>query len=377
MLAVTESCLQGSSSPDARRRAIAAVKLDPRNLEGGYCNPWEQLMTLERNTDNADGTMFAMQAWQPWNSYAWAEPALRSEERNPAALRLLQRAHVLAPHDAFIADKLAVGLLVKGDIPAARSVADDVARGGRPLHDIEQTIIQIRISTSEALFGEALKQALKTSEIGPKDEGWVKSQRFEIGWHALEIAILLEQPHEIADVLVQRFIDAEPSPLDGNFEAVPKRLPAICLNASAPRPCLQRLRSLKKHIAGASTPQTEALLKGAELYVQGDMENAAKQWRPLIVGDLSLALQLPEAMTDAFSRTGNLSLAEEVDQEVMKRAGEFNGATLGHVRAAKRALDLGHRSRAQQLANDIVKAWAHADEPPPALAAMTELSRMP
>jgi hypothetical protein len=74
-----------------------------------------------------------------------------------------------------------------------------------------------------------------------------------------------------------------------------------------------------------------------------------------------------------FEHTGAADLAERVDEEAMKRADELNGATLGHVRAARRAFARGDRTRARQLAEQVVKAWAVADEAPPALAEMRKL----
>jgi eukaryotic-like serine/threonine-protein kinase len=57
----------------------------------------------------------------------------------------------------------------------------------------------------------------------------------------------------------------------------------------------------------------------------------------------------------------------------MKQAGELNGATLGHVRAARRAYARGDRARARELAERVVKAWSVADDEPPALAEMRRL----
>jgi hypothetical protein len=82
---------------------------------------------------------------------------------------------------------------------------------------------------------------------------------------------------------------------------------------------------------------------------------------------------LPDAMVDAFEHTGAADLAAAVDQEVTRRAGEFGGATLGHVRAARRALARGDLALARQLAQQVTDAWSTADEPPPALAEMRQL----
>ena len=377
LLAVTESCLLGSADPQEvrrkRERAIYAVKIDPRNTDGGLCNPWEQLMTVVRNTMDADDATRAMQAWMPWNSYAWLEPGFRSGGKDPVMLPLLWRAHVLSSLDAHIADTLVNGLLASGDRVAARIIAAELRKGGLPLHDVESDLILSRVDTSEARFGAALEQARSASKISTGDAGWVLAQRFEIAWHAFELAVLLGRPREIADLLVERFLAPDPAPLDSNSPLAPVRLPAICVRSSAPDRCFALLRARRRQLSGGSTQDTDAFMRGAERYVKGNLSEAAKHWRPLLGGHKLVASVLPDAMVEVFELTDAVDLAEQLDREVMKRAGEFNGATLGHVRAARRALARGDRAMARQLAEQVVKAWSLADEEPPALAAMRRL----
>ena len=203
---------------------------------------------------------------------------------------------------------------------------------------------------------------------------WLRVQRFDAGWRALELAVLLGRGAEVADALIERFIAPDPAPLDPNEDSVPKRIAAICTLASRPEPCFARFHALRPDLTGAVTAGTDALVAGAERYVKHDYAGAARTWRQLLGGHMALALVLPEAMTDAFERDGAPDLAESVDQEVMKRSAEFNGATLGHVRAARRAQALGDLARARQLAAAVVAAWSHADDEPPALAQMRRLA---
>jgi len=374
LIAATLSCLQESADPTrALDSAILAVRSEPKNSEGSRCNPWEQLMTLERDTPDADGAMRAMQAWVPWNSYAWLEPAVRADGRDPAALPMIRRAYVLSSLDTRIAGTLARGLLARGDAAAARSVAIDLHRGGFPIHDLESDLILAQVEASNARFGEALRRLQDASRIGDADADWLRVQRFDAGWRALELAVLLGRGAEVADALVERFIAPDPAPLDANEDSVPKRIAAICTLASRPEPCFARFHALRPNLTGAVTAGTDALVAGAERYVKHDYAGAARTWRQLLGGHMALALVLPEAMTDAFERDRAPDLAESVDQEVMKRSAEFNGATLGHVRSARRAQAAGDRARARQLAAAVVAAWSHADDEPPALAQMRRL----
>jgi len=374
LVAAIESCHLGSSDPQgAREWALRAVQSEPTNPEGGLCNPWEQLTTLARDTMGGDAAVRAMQAWQPWNSYAWLLPGFRSGGSELTALRLLRRARVLSPLDAYLADTLVSSLLASGEREEARGIAAELRKGGLRLHDVESELILVRVEASEARFGEALARARKASVLAPGDEGWIRVQRFELSWNALELAVLLGRAREVADDLIERFLAPETPVLESNFTAVPMRLPAICALSSAPTPCLARFRSLRAQLPGAITQDTDDFLAGAEHYVKKDYPGAARAWRPLLGGRAALDLTLPDALVDAFERTGADELADKVDQAAMQRAGELHGATLGHVRAARRAYAKGDRDVARRLAETVIDAWGIAADPPPALAEMQAL----
>jgi serine/threonine protein kinase len=374
LVAALASCVLASTDPrEARELAIIAVQSDPKNPDGRTCNPWEQRMTMERNTRGTDGGVRAMQAWVPWNSYAWLETGFRSDGKDPAALPLLWRAHQLSPLDAQIADHLARALLLTGDAGAARSVAADLRNGDLATSQLQADMILVRVDASEAQFGHALAEARKAGEITAADVGWVRAQRFEVAWQALELAVLLGRPTEVADWMVARFLAPEPPLLDSNFAFVPIRTPAICALSSAPEPCFARLHALQPRLPGAITHDTNNFLVGAEAYVRRDHAAAARAWRPLLDGGALLASTLPDAMVKVFEQTGAPELAEQVDDEVMKRAAEFHGATLGHVRAAQRAQRRGDVERARRLATEVVQAWSRADDEVPAVAAMRQL----
>ncbi|HSR98205.1 MAG TPA: hypothetical protein VLM79_14200, partial [Kofleriaceae bacterium] len=224
-------------------------------------------------------------------------------------------------------------------------------------------------------FGAALADARKGLEDSATDDaGWVRAQRFEIAWRALELAVLLGRAHELADLIVARFLLPDPPLLDSNAALVPFRVPAVCALASAPRPCFARFRALREQLPGAITQDTDDFMTGAERYASGDPAGAARAWRPLLAGRMTLASVLPGAMADVFDRIGADPLAEQLDAEVMSHKGELNGATLGHVRAAHRALRRGDRATALRLADEVIAAWQFADEVPPALADMQKLA---
>lgn len=287
-------------------------------------------------------------------------------------LASVRRAYVLSPFDAQLAGILAGRLLESGERAAARDVALALRAGGLLLHEVESNLLLVRVEASETRFRAAYERARGAGEISIGDSGFVRVQRFRIAWQALELAVVLGRPREVADWLIARFLDPDPPLLDSHFESISMQIPAICMLASMPARCFKRYRSLRAQL-GANTQDTDGLVIGAEWYVKGDYSRASHAWASLGGRRLALASALPDAMVDAFERTNAVDLAEEVDQEVMKRAWEFNGATLGHVRSARRALARGDREGARQLAEQVIDAWSQADDKPPALAEMRQI----
>jgi hypothetical protein len=331
-------------------------------------------MTLERETGQT-GAVHAMQAWVPWSSYAWLEPGLRVDGKDPATLPLLRRAYLLSPLDSLIARTLARGLIASDDSESARGIAADLRNRKHPLYDLESDLILAEIATRAAQFGDALQKARQASKIAGDDAGWLLAQRFDAGRYALELAVLVGKAREVADELIHQFLDPRPSPLDPNFPSVPEGVPAICVQASRPRAsaCLARFRALQASLPGALTPENDALLTGAEHYVDGEYARAARAWRPLVGKAMRLVLAVPDAMVDAFDRTGAHDLAARVDAEVMLRAPDLHGATLGHVREAHRAHRRGDLKEARRLAQQVIDAWSVADEELPAVQDMRRL----
>jgi hypothetical protein len=373
--AAIASCLLSAdgdgSARRARERAVLAVQSDPTNPEGGWCNPWEQLLAQERGTPTASATQRAMAAWQPWSSYAWLEPGLPVGATDPAALPLLRRAYRLSPLDAQIAEVYSTALVASGDPAAARGVAASLRAGGLQLHEVGAEVIAARADAAERQLGAAYARARRAAVVRPGDRGWVRAQRFEAAWLALELAAVLGTERETADWAVEHFLAADPPVLE--HPATPIRAPALCVWSSQPGPCLARLRALRAAMVNVDTPDAATLAAGAERYAAGDLAGAADHWRGLLAGRAVLVAALPEAMATAFARTGSPDLADRVDEIAMRAAPQLGGATLGHVRAATRAAARGEGERARRLAAEVEAAWALADRAVPAVAQVRAL----
>lgn len=374
LAAVTESCIVQSTDPKrAQDMALAAVQAEPKNFDGQSCNPWGQLLTLYDGTNSARSAARAMQAWMPWSDISWFAGS-RAAENADEALIALHRAYLLAPFNTQIAAALADKLLTIGDRGAARAVARTVREGGFPVHALESELLLLRVDASEARFSAALRKAQSLWKVEQADVGWVRTQRFEVGWRALELARILGRTHEVADQLVTQFIDAEPPVLDGAAFLVPRRIPAICAAASddVRSRCFGRVKALRRRLSGGITPETDELLHGAELYAAGKLDEAATAWRPLLRGSDVLGATMPDAMVEVFDHSGDAVLVRRIDEAEMARANEFNGATLAHVRASRRALDAGDTARARVLARQVVDAWSVADDDVPVLRKLRE-----
>jgi hypothetical protein len=124
---------------------------------------------------------------------------------------------------------------------------------------------------------------------------------------------------------------------------------------------------------GEPAATTRAFVTGAVRFSTGDLPGATAEWRRLVDDAPDLVALLPDAMSEAFDRTGGADLAERVDAMQARASAELNGVTLGHVHMARRAHDRGDRARAIDLAARAVRAWSGADA---AVPAVDEMQRM-
>ena len=375
-LAATASCLLQAGSPErARELALLAIQAEPRNTAGEWCAPWIQAAVVTQGTASAGAVLRALRAWAPWDGYGWLYGALLPGE--PAwALAQARRAYVLSPLDTYVADVLGDRLLASGKREEARSVATAIAAGGFPVHRLESDLLLLRVEASQARFGAALSRAKRGLVPTAEDAGWVRVQRLEIAWRALQIALLLGKEQEIADLAAKSLIEPEPSLLDGASVDVSLRVPAICARASkaVARRCFERFAVLRERLSLGALPDTVAFERGAERYSVGDLAGAAAAWRSLARDPGPYASVLGDAMIAAFEHTGARELVERLEAAVPDASDGLNGASLGTVRAARRAAKRGDRTGAAELADRVVRAWSMADETVPVVAEMRSLT---
>jgi len=315
-----------------------------------------------------------MQAWVPWNSYGWLFQA-KSPADGTNALAYARRVYALSPLDTYVASTVADKLLASGAREEARGIAVALAAGDYPVHRLASDLLLLRVEASEARFAAALSAAKRAMVASAHDAGWLQVERFEVAWRALQIGLIVGRAQEIADLVVERFLDPEPPPLDGAHIDVPLRLTAVCAHASpaVSRRCFIRLRTLRQRLSFSALPDADAFVNGAERYAKRDFAGAARAFRPLLRTPGPFVEVLAEPMVETFEHTGASELVDRVEAAVVDRSAEFNGASLALVRAARRAAKHGDAGRAGALAERVIQAWSVADEPVPAVPEMRRL----
>ncbi|HSS01982.1 MAG TPA: hypothetical protein VLM79_33215, partial [Kofleriaceae bacterium] len=376
-LAATASCLLQASDPQrAADMARRAVQAEPKNPTGESCAPWVQLATVTHGTPSAASAARAMQAWAPWDGYGWLFEAI-DHSGSPVALRYARRAHVLSPLDTYVARVLADELFLRGAREEVRGIAVSLESVGYPAQRLASELLRVRVDASLARFRAAFVRAAGAMQITAEDSGWARVQRFEIAWHALQLAELLgaEATARTADRIVEQFLAPEPSPLDGGHLDVPLRIPGVCIRASAGLVgvCFSRFRALRNHLSGGILPETDRFTDGAERYALGDFEGAARAWRALLQDPAAYAGVMLDAMVDTFAHTREGDLVNRLLAAVPDTSPDFHGASLAVVREARWAAAQGETDRARTLAQRVVDAWSVADDTVPAVAEMRRL----
>jgi hypothetical protein len=362
MLALTLSCESQLHHPDAALDwAQRAIQADPRNALGERCAAWVQLATLSLDTERADAVLAGWRAWAPWDSYAWSLAADRAEDPE-VALRYARRAYELSPLDTYLAGRLADRLLHRGLREETRAIA--VALGGSdgPVQRLEAELISVRVEASAARFASALAHAETELRARPTDQGWARQQRLELAWRAVQLGQIVGRT-DLADRVFAEFLAPKLLPLDGGHIDTPLWLTAICAYTSpavAPA-CFERLADVLPELSGGVVTGTSALVEGARHYARGELEAAARSWRPLVGSAQAHVQVLGEAMVRAFAAAGEWALVDRIVDAAAPQAAELHGASLVTARGALAARARGDGVRARLLADATLAAWSVAD----------------
>jgi hypothetical protein len=367
-LAEAESeMLQVDRSPErAREVALLAVESEPKLLLA-----WRQLTSVAFEDTGADAVLRGFGAWFPaatmpwrWLAVGTGDAPVRLEER----LRFARRAYLLSPRDPSVASMFADFLVLSGEREEARGVAAALLGSDDNEEKSAGELIMTSVEESYGRFGAALRRArrvVSAHEVLAQTTGEAKLVE-----HMFRLSSLFGLESEVADEIVARFV--EPTPRVNRFLG-PLPLLVTCMNASQKesRRCFASLHELlSRNFFVGLRPSFPKALEGAERFAARDTKGAARAWRA-VVGENGITLSILEhAMVIAFDGAGDHELAERLDAAAMSRAPSWGGATLGHLRTARRAAAAGDRARAAALVKTIKAAWLTADEPIPLLDAL-------
>jgi hypothetical protein len=141
--------------------------------------------------------------------------------------------------------------------------------------------------------------------------------------------------------------------------------------------CLRRLRELVDRQYFVAVPVTaKEILDCATASVELPPNAAADACRSLLTRGVTTLAGLP-FLVDVFDRAGLPDIAERIDP-LPASTEAWGGASLAHVRAARRALARHESRKARALAQQVVEAWTDADVALPVVAEMKALlARLP
>jgi hypothetical protein len=372
--AEAEFVAAGGAPSRAREIALVAVDAAPSLLLA-----WRGLASSSVGFDGFPVTARAFAAWRPDYPTAWSLraqfPGGSGEELGGelSQLELSRRAYTLAPEEGALAQRFGELLLQSGEreeprVIAARLLAlPAVQREERIAGEALMILLEVAQARFQAAFEHA-RQVLEAHESlgGPSLQ--------HLTYKTILLAAVLDRRTALADLLIQRFVDVEPTKLTP-FGHTPMIALWACAHASpAPsRRCIRRVRELvgRSYFTGLVRGFGEAL-HGAERFARGDRAGAAEAWRPILKERRARAMH--DALAIAFDEAGEGEIAERIDEDLMKQAALWGGATLAHARAARRAAR-GDKAQARKLAEQVVAAWLAADAPVPAVAEMRALLR--
>jgi serine/threonine protein kinase len=365
LLAEAESeMLQVSRSAErAHEVALLAVAVEPKLLLA-----WRQLTSVASDEAGAGAVLRGFAAWFPaatmpwrWLAMGTGDSHLRLDER----LGVARRAYLLSPRNPAVAFMFADLLVLSGEREEARAIGAALLFAEGAEEKVTGELIITSVEESYGRFGAALKRARRV--LVARDSLAQTVSEARLVEHIFQLAILLGRETEVADEIVARFV--APTPRVGRFLApLPFLLACMTASREASRRCFASLHEhLSRDFFVGLRPSFPGALVGAERFALGDAKGAARAWRTL-VGERGVTFSMLEhAMVTAFDKDGEIEIAERIDAVAMSSAASWNGATLGHLRAARRAAAAGDRARVAALVKTMNAAWLTADEPIPLL----------
>jgi hypothetical protein len=351
------------SSTLARRRrgesaafdaAVDALQADPRWALG-----WDVLITA---TDAPYPATRSMVGWLPDVSMGWVYLGKNYDAFDAAArLSLMRRGWLLEP-SAMTGQNVGKALLEDGRPAEAQAVAARLASSsnnemGRGVARMLRVRIALSQTQPDAAYTQSLAAiaAMTTFGLGLRGD--------MILLHAArDAALITGRERQLADEIAQRYVLAEPPRIESHGNGLLVMAGACAFGSpEVAGKCIARLKALDAATPLARSSGTLELLDCAASHVVGDRAAAVAACRRFLAAGSIQVNRQTALLSTVFDLGGEQDLAERLDVAALAAAPEYGGATLAHVRCARRAAKRGDARRARELAETVVRAWSSAD----------------
>jgi hypothetical protein len=368
-LSLAESDLWAIAGDPERQRqiALAATQADPKSW-----GAWASLVAAAWGKRGILPAARAYAAWIPQSPDSWNDESIDEGLDMNGRVSVIARSVALSPNSPTFCSNLATWLLRAGEIEEARALGSRLLAVGPETQVAGQRVL-MAVEASEARFGAALERGRRTLDSLTRIGSYVDLLLLH---GLLQVGLVVGQPRILADDLAGTFLAPEPPRvLRAAFGASVFAQTCALASPDAARTCFVHLRRLlAAHYFEDVMGLPPAYVDGSERFAQGDMKGAAAQWRSLLDGAGANTRWLMNLAPTAFDAAGDPDFAERLDLKNIEEVnGDFHGASLAHVRSARRAAARGDKDRARKLAQQVIDAWSVADMPVPAVAEMKAL----
>jgi len=356
---IAELLYNAGDLPGAQSAARVAGQLSPK-LVDPRGTPWHRL-SFASEFGRAISRVHA--AWLPWEPAAIANSGSRDGDF-AARVTSASRAHLLCRH-GYYAEAYGDLLATSGKTEEARNIAEQ----------LDDDYLRVRALLGAAQYKRAMELAIGKLQRLPADD-LNAGKAFRLAAVGAEAGRYLGRPALFVDDLVRRFL--EPDPPHARVGVMPFfSLVYACLEAPRPiaRRCFARLRTVyERGDIGGVAGSVPLVLDGADLWLVGDMDGAAKSWRPMLRqrGNLGEG-PFRHILATALDRSGMQDLAARHDAAFLQLVDAPDAVDLSFARAALRAEKEGNVPVARKLAQVSVDRWQHADDDIPARREMQAL----
>ncbi len=336
-------------------------------LEPNHCTA--RIAAFELAFDDSVRTQLARAAtaWCPTVAETWLYQ-FSVERGDDGDIELMRTAYYLRGGSMTMGIGFAEALLAEGRAQEARIIASRYLAGD-PRERLAGAYLQARVDMASGQLGAGLDQLVKLIEQLER-LGDPELQRADLAavMAALHFGELVGRAQPVAELLIHRFLLAEPPPVESPGPFLFAYAISHASAATAKR-AIPRLEALMEQGKLWKLDDVAPYLEGVRRYQAGNAKGAVEAWRPLVAKPVFRQFLRPEV----FDAAGESALASTLDSQGIEDAGANVG--LLFAREAHRAAARGDHDLARRLAKTFIEAWATADVKVPAVDDLRALAK--